>query len=100
MGGTGWRIDQVVRDDRGFSASRELDGHLATLAVVQNLDPAFPPAPGVFVTVSQPGDQRHADRPSSAPVDGVVRRLQARATERVVLGDPRDPTAQVRLPGW
>ncbi len=48
----GWEISSVAPDESGFSAARPLDGHTATLSVALNLDPAFPPAPGVFVSLS------------------------------------------------
>jgi hypothetical protein len=52
----GWEIDYVAPGERGFSASRTVGGRPATLSVALNLDPAFPPAPGVFVSLRSPGD--------------------------------------------
>ena len=52
----GWEIGFVSPGESGFSAARSLDGRPATLSVALNLDPAFPPAPGVFVSLRSPGD--------------------------------------------
>ena len=52
----GWEVTYVAPNDTSFSAVRPLDGHNATLDVALNLDPAFPPAPGVFVSLSSSGD--------------------------------------------
>lgn len=52
----GWEIGFVSPGESGFSAARSLDGRPATLSVALNLDPAFPPAPGVFVFLRSPGD--------------------------------------------
>src|SRR6478736_5684305 len=41
----------------------------------------------------------HRHRRSPAPVDRVVDVLEPSSTHRVVLGDPRDPAAQVLLEG-
>lgn len=48
----GWEITFVAPNDTSFSAARPLDGRDATLDVALNLDPAFSPAPGVFVSLS------------------------------------------------
>jgi len=48
----GWEVTFVAPDESSFSAARTLDGRSATLDVALNLDPAFSPAPGVFVSLS------------------------------------------------
>jgi hypothetical protein len=52
----GWEIDVVAPDGSGFSGSRSLDGRPVTLIVALNVDPAFPPAPGVFIRLTSPQD--------------------------------------------
>jgi len=52
----GWDVGHAARSRRGFSATKPLDGRVATMNVALNLDPAFPPAPGVFVSLSSSGD--------------------------------------------
>ncbi|WP_416954611.1 hypothetical protein ACNKF0_20365 [Nocardioides sp. T5] len=52
----GWKITFVAPNGTSFSAARPLDGRNATLDVALNLDPAFPPAPGIFVHLSSSGD--------------------------------------------
>ena len=52
----GWEIGWVSAAQSGFSGARPLGGRTATLTVALNLDPAFPPAPGVFVYLSSSGD--------------------------------------------
>ena len=51
----GWEISSVAPDGSGFSAARFVGDGRATLTVALNLDPAFPPSPGVFVLLSQRG---------------------------------------------
>ena len=48
----GWEVTFVAADESSFSAVRPLDGRSATLDVALNLDPAFEPAPGIFVSLS------------------------------------------------
>lgn len=48
----GWEVTFVAPDESSFSAARTLDGRNATLDVALNTDPAFSPAPGVFVSLS------------------------------------------------
>lgn len=50
--GVGWEVSSVTPDESGFSAARYLGGRTATLSVALNLDPAFPPAPGVFLSLT------------------------------------------------
>ena len=52
----GWEVTYVAPNDTSFSAVRTLDGHNATLDVALNRDPAFPPAPGIFVSLRARGD--------------------------------------------
>jgi hypothetical protein len=52
----GWEVTFVAPDKSSFSAARPLDGRSATLDVALNLDPAFAPAPGVFVSLSSSSD--------------------------------------------
>ena len=47
----GWEITFVSPGDRGFSATRQLASGTARLDVALNRDPAFPPAPGIFVSL-------------------------------------------------
>ena len=52
----GWEITSVTPGDRGFSATRQLASGTAMLGVALNRDPAFPPAPGIFVSLRARGD--------------------------------------------
>lgn len=52
----GWEITFVAPADRGFSATRQLGSGTAALNVALNRDPAFPPAPGIFVSLRARGD--------------------------------------------
>ncbi|NPC41373.1 hypothetical protein [Nocardioides sp. zg-1230] len=52
----GWEITSVTPGDRGFSGTRQLAGGTAKLDVALNRDPAFPPAPGIFVSLRARGD--------------------------------------------